>query len=125
MQKSYIIKLALFILLIFVVAVNNINNRDNVNNISEFYKTIRCTVCNGQTIYDSNTDVAQKLREYIAMENQQGKSFAEIRQDMIQNYGSEISITAESATIISVFLTKVVPWMFITFSLALVYLNFV
>nr|WP_245406892.1 cytochrome c-type biogenesis protein CcmH [Orientia tsutsugamushi] len=112
-------------MLIFVVAVNNIKNRDNVNNISEFYKTIRCTVCNGQTIYDSNTDVAQKLREYIAMENQQGKSFAEIRQDMIQNYGSEISITAESATIISVFLTKVVPWMFITFSLAWVYLNFV
>lgn len=125
MQKSYIIKLALFILLIFVVAVNNIKNRDNVNNISEFYKTIRCTVCNGQTIYDSNTDVAQKLREYIAMENQQGKSFAEIRQDMIQNYGSEISITAESDTIISVFLTRVVPWIFVTFSLAWVYLNFV
>ncbi|QES96599.1 hypothetical protein F0363_09080 [Orientia tsutsugamushi] len=125
MQKSYIIKLALFILLIFVVAVNNIKNRDNVNNISEFYKTIRCTVCNGQTIYDSNTDVAQKLREYIAMESQQGKGFAEIRQDMIQNYGSEISITAESATIISVFLTRVVPWMFITLSLAWVYLNFV
>lgn len=125
MQKSYIIKLALFILLIFVVTVNNIKNRDNVNNISEFYKTIRCTVCNGQTIYDSNTNIAQKLREYIAMQNKQGKSFAEIRQDMIQNYGSEISITAESATIISVFLTKVVPWMFVAFSLAWIYLNFV
>ncbi|WP_445668573.1 cytochrome c-type biogenesis protein [Orientia tsutsugamushi] len=112
-------------MLIFVVAVNNIKNRDNVNNISEFYKTIRCTVCNGQTIYDSNTDVAQKLREYIAVENQQGKSFAEIRQDMIQNYGSEISITAESATIISVFLTKVVPWLFIAFSLSWIYLHFV
>ncbi|KJW06383.1 cytochrome C biogenesis family protein [Orientia tsutsugamushi str. UT144] len=125
MQKSYIIKLALFILLIFVVTVNNIKNRDNVNDISEFYKTIRCTVCNGQTIYDSNTNIAQKLREYIAMQNKQGKNFAEIRQDIIQNYGSEISITAESATIISVFLTKVVPWLFIAFSLAWIYLHFV
>ncbi|WP_371253854.1 cytochrome c-type biogenesis protein CcmH [Orientia tsutsugamushi] len=112
-------------MLIFVVTVNNINNRDNVNDISEFYKTIRCTVCNGQTIYDSNTNIAQKLREYIAMQNKQGKNFAEIRQDMIQNYGSEISITAESATIISVFLTKVVPWLFIAFSLAWIYLHFV
>lgn len=125
MRKSYVIKLSLFILLIFVVTVNNINNIDNINNISEFYKTIRCTVCNGQTIYDSNTNIAQKLREYIAMQNKQGKSLAEIRQDMIQNYGSEISITAESATIISVFLTKVIPWLFIAFSLAWIYLNFV
>ncbi|WP_230597967.1 cytochrome c-type biogenesis protein CcmH [Orientia tsutsugamushi] len=112
-------------MLIFVVTVNNIKNRDNVNDISEFYKTIRCTVCNGQTIYDSNTNIAQKLREYIAMQNKQGKNFAEIRQDIIQNYGSEISITAESATIISVFLTKVVPWLFIAFSLAWIYLHFV
>ena len=37
----------------------------NINQLSEYYKTIRCLVCEGQSIQESETEFAINLKEQI------------------------------------------------------------
>ena len=37
----------------------------NVNQLTDYYKTIRCLVCEGQSIQESDTEFAINLKEQI------------------------------------------------------------
>ncbi len=94
------------------------------DNITDFYKTVSCIVCNGQTVYDSNTDFAKDVRSYISMRNKSGKSLSEIRKEIISNYGQEVSITAENMTKSSIFITKIIPLIFLISSLGYIVVKY-
>ena len=79
-------KLFLLFLLLFPF---NVTSQEQIR--IDFYKTIRCLVCDGQSIYDSETTFAQNLREQIKLKFNQGLTKEEIKNELLTIYGEEIS----------------------------------
>jgi|TARA_B110000881_G_C18546723_1_gene501654 cytochrome c-type biogenesis protein CcmH len=79
-------KLFLLFLLLFPF---NVTSQEQIR--IDFYKTIRCLVCDGQSIYDSETAFAQNLREQIKLKFNQGFTKKEIKNELLTIYGEDIS----------------------------------
>ena len=79
-------KLFLLFLLLFPF---NVTSQEQIR--IDFYKTIRCLVCDGQSIYDSETAFAQNLREQIKLKFNQGLTKKEIKNELLTIYGEDIS----------------------------------
>ena len=62
-----------------------------VNELSDYYKTIRCLVCDGQSIQESDTEFAINLKEQIQKKYNSGMPIKEINKELIKIYGEEIS----------------------------------
>ena len=86
MSKS-IYKLILILLLLFVSA----ESFAGVNELSDYYKTVRCLVCEGQSIQESDTEFAINLKEQIQKKYSSGMPIEKINQELIKIYGEEIS----------------------------------
>ncbi|MFN7094338.1 MAG: cytochrome c-type biogenesis protein CcmH, partial [Burkholderiales bacterium] len=56
----------------------------------QLYHQLRCVVCNGQSLADSNAPLAEQMRKFIKEQIKQGKSNAEIIDYLIQRYGESI-----------------------------------
>ena len=82
-----IYKLILILLLIFVSA----ESFAGVNELSDYYKTVRCLVCEGQSIQESDTEFAINLKEQIQKKYNSGMPIIEINRELIKIYGEEIS----------------------------------
>jgi len=81
----------LFFIFCFVLFTNV--SLANVNQLSEFYKTIRCLVCEGQSIQESDTEFAINLKEQIQKKYESGMDLKRINQELITIYGEEISFS--------------------------------
>ena len=81
----------LFFIFCFVLFTNI--SLANVNQLSEYYKTIRCLVCEGQSIQESDTEFAINLKEQIQKKYQSGIDLKQINQELITIYGEEISFS--------------------------------
>ena len=86
MSKS-IYKIILTLLFINVSAVSFAS----INELSDYYKTVRCLVCEGQSIQESDTEFAINLKEQIQKKYNSGMNIKEINQELIKIYGEEIS----------------------------------
>ena len=62
-----------------------------VNELSDYYKTVRCLVCEGQSIQESDTEFAINLKEQIQKKYSSGMPIEEINEELIKIYGEEIS----------------------------------
>ena len=82
-----IYKLILTFLFIHVVVVSFAG----VNELSDYYKTIRCLVCEGQSIQESDTEFAINLKDQIQKKYNSGMPIKEINKELIKIYGEEIS----------------------------------
>ena len=65
----------------------------NLNQLSEYYKTIRCLVCEGQSIQESDTEFAINLKDQIQKKYESGMDLKQINQELITIYGEEISFS--------------------------------
>ena len=81
----------LFFIFCFVLFTNI--SLANVNQLSEYYKTIRCLVCEGQSIQESDTEFAINLKEQIRKKYESGMDLKQINQELITIYGEEISFS--------------------------------
>ncbi len=54
-------------------------------------ETIRCVECQGQSIADSNADIAGQMRALIRERIQRGESAGQVRAWLIQRYGDYIT----------------------------------
>ena len=86
----------LLIIIIFIInftKVNSVENNDDlVNKIS---KNIRCLICQGQSIYDSQSDFSISMRLLIRQKLAEGKSEKEIYGFLKDKYGQWISYEPE------------------------------
>ena len=79
-----------FLLVIFLLSLFSIGY-SNENKLNDYFKTIRCLVCEGQSINESDTEFAINLREQIKIKTNSGMSIKEINQELIEIYGERIS----------------------------------
>jgi len=61
-----------------------------------YFKSIRCLVCDGQNILESDTEFSVNLKEQIKKKFENGLSIEEINNELIYIYGEEISFKPSS-----------------------------
>ena len=54
------------------------------------YKNLRCLVCQGQTIHESNAEIAEDLKTLIREKIVEGKTDKEIKGFLVEKYGDWI-----------------------------------
>ena len=89
--SSNIYKLIITILVIHMSAISIAG----VNELSDYYKTIRCLVCEGQSIQESDTEFAINLKEQIQKKYNSGMAVNEIDAELVKIYGEEISFNPQ------------------------------
>ena len=79
------------ILLSFLIFYFNAVNAENIKiNQGEVFKNVRCLICQGQSIADSNSEFAQTIKLVIRDLINEGKSEKEIYNFLIEKYGEWI-----------------------------------
>ena len=80
----------LFIVIIFnFTGLNSAENNDEIKN--KISKNIRCLICQGQSVYDSQSDFAISMKLLIEKKIQEGLNENEIYDFLINQYGQWIS----------------------------------
>ena len=88
-QYIFHILIAYSLLLSSVYALN-VNQEERANNL---FKETRCLVCEGQNIYESNSDSAEDMKELISEMIIDGNSDNEIKSFLVSRYGDWIIMT--------------------------------
>ena len=57
------------------------------------FKEVRCLVCQGQTIHESNAEMAEDLKTLIREKINEGKTDREIKGFLVEKYGDWILMT--------------------------------
>ena len=83
------------ILIIFILTCLSFKNSAIPSSFSEeqtinITKNLRCLICQGQTIHESNSDFAESMKKYIKSELENGKTNDEVFSSLIEKYGQWI-----------------------------------
>ena len=79
------IYISFFLSLIFSVNVNAENSK-----VDEISKNLRCLICQGQSVYDSNSEFALSVKTLISQKLDLGKSEDDIYKFLKSKYGDWI-----------------------------------
>ena len=82
-------KLILYILSFTLIFLNNLN-ADNSQQIDKISKNLRCLICQGQSVYDSQSDFALSMKVLIDNKINEGKTEKEIYDFLKNKYGEWI-----------------------------------
>ena len=90
-SSQYIFHILIFysVLLSSVYALN-LDQEERANNL---FKETRCLVCEGQNIYESNSDSAEDMKKLISEMIIDGNSDNEIKSFLVSRYGDWIIMT--------------------------------
>jgi len=113
--------LAVVVLTLAIGALGSSGPATNADRVAAIAKTVRCPVCSGETVGESNTDVSQQIRVDIAERVERGESDDDIRAYLAGHYGDYVLLTPTASGVTAfVWITPVVALV-----LALVVLAFV
>ena len=76
-------------LILFVFLNVNIVNAETLDS-NQILKNLRCLVCQGQSVGDSNSEFAQTIKLVVNDQIKEGKSEKEIYKFLIEKYGEWI-----------------------------------
>ena len=80
-----------FIIIILIFNFSNLNSQETDIELStKISKNIRCLVCQGQSIYDSNSDFANSMKMVIDKKLKEGFTENEIYKYLKNQYGQWI-----------------------------------
>ena len=83
------IKLILYIFGFTLIFLNNLN-ADNSKQVDKISKNLRCLICQGQSVYDSQSDFALSMKILIDRKINEGKNEKEIYAFLKNKYGEWI-----------------------------------
>ncbi len=104
-------KIFIFFIYIFLIS-EKVSFAENLQH-QEIYKNLRCLVCQGQSIAESNSDFAQNIKLTVEELSEEGKSDDEIYDFLISRYGEWIVYKPKFNK--SNFLLWFTPYMFLIF----------
>ena len=81
-----ILKITLIILLL----ISNLSFADDQFERNKITKNLRCLICQGQSVADSNSEFAQTIKLVVKDQIKNGKSESEIYDFLIEKYGEWI-----------------------------------
>ena len=84
------VKKIVYIFCLFIFLTSKILSDENTQNEIKILKNLRCLVCQGQSIADSNSDFAQSVKLVVKEQIQKGKKEKEIYAFLSNKYGEWI-----------------------------------
>ena len=86
-----------FIILIIFCFFSFFANAENSNNelLNKISKNIRCLICQGQSVYDSQSDFAVSMKLVIKKKLEEGSSESQIYEYLKNQYGEWITYDPE------------------------------
>ena len=79
------------IIIFFTILNFNIVNAETLSvDSSKIFKNLRCLICQGQSVGDSNSEFAQTIKLVVRDQIKNGKSEKEIYDFLIEKYGEWI-----------------------------------
>ena len=85
-----ILKKTAFIFCLFIFFSLKLSSGENTSNEIKILKNLRCLVCQGQSIAESNSDFAQTLKLVVKDKINEGMSNRDIYDFLINKYGEWI-----------------------------------
>ena len=82
-------KFILFILSFTLLLLNNLS-AENYDQVDKISKNLRCLICQGQSVYDSQSDFALSMKVLIQKKINEGKNENEIYDFLKNKYGDWI-----------------------------------
>ena len=82
-------KIKIFLTIFFISLNLNLGSTEPIDE-SKIHKNLRCLVCQGQSIADSNSEFAQTVKLVVKDKINEGKSEKEIYEFLISKYGEWI-----------------------------------
>ena len=82
-------KILFFIIYLIYIFISNSSAKAN-EDIDKISKNLRCLICQGQSVYDSQSDFAISIKMLIKNKLQEGKSEEEIYDHLKRLYGEWI-----------------------------------
>ena len=80
---------SIFIIILLIISFN-LNAKDNSDLDIKIFKNLRCIVCQGQSIAESNSDFAQTIKIVVRDKIKQGNNEQEIYNFLADKYGEWI-----------------------------------
>tara|TARA_B100000767_G_C19754705_1_gene532400 strand:+ start:1025 stop:1396 length:372 start_codon:yes stop_codon:yes gene_type:complete len=84
-------KKILVTLICFFLTSDFLFSEENKKLKIEIYKNLRCLICQGQSVADSNSEFAQTIKLVVEDQINEGKSKKEIYDFLIEKYGEWIT----------------------------------
>ena len=93
-MKSKKLSITKTFIILFLVTINfksvAISSTTFEKQTIDITKNLRCLICQGQTIHESNSDFAESMKKYIKSELENGKTDEEIFSSLVEKYGQWI-----------------------------------
>ena len=84
-------KLIKFIFIFFLLNTLNLSNSfADISKVDEITKNLRCLICQGQSIYDSNSDFALSVKTLVSEKLESGDTEKDIYNFLKSKYGDWI-----------------------------------
>ena len=80
----------IYLMSITFINANDLNKENLSDDIIEISKELKCLVCDGQNIFESNSNFSKDIKMYIKKELNDGKKKEEIILDIHSKYGDSI-----------------------------------
>ena len=106
-------KIIFYLLILNLLSLNSVMSQNFSQLEIKIFKNIRCLVCQGQSIADSNSDFAQTIKSVVSDKISQGKNEKEIYNFLSSKYGDWI-VYKPSLSIPNLMLW-VIPYLFVIF----------
>ena len=84
-------KLNFFIIITYIFFVTSTYSNESQTKLLNVYKNLRCLVCQGQSIADSNSDFAATIKLVVQDQINEEKTNEEIYKFLISKYGEWIA----------------------------------
>ena len=82
-------------LLYFFLILHNGSANENLDKVDRISKNLRCLICQGQSVYDSQSDFALSIKQLIENKISEGKEDKEIYEYLKSKYGDWIMYEPE------------------------------
>ena len=90
MKSSHYCK-KLFLILIAIFSVNNVYSKEDVENkVKKLTLELRCMTCQNQSVYDSDAEFSNDIKNIVRKQFKEGKSSKEIKIFLKERYGEYI-----------------------------------
>ena len=83
-------KILKFLFIIFFIFSSNHLKANNLNIKNDITKNLRCLICQGQSVYDSDSEFADSLKILVDKQLKEGKTEKEIYSFLKDKYGQWI-----------------------------------
>ena len=80
----------IFFIIFFVFSFNHLKANNDENLTSKITKNLRCLICQGQSVYDSDSEFANSLKILVDMKIEEGLSENQIYDFFKDKYGEWI-----------------------------------